>query len=601
MASLQYLPLRAANLHTNANTTDKSSTSQLFLNHQKRNRFFSKNLSCRAAKESDGSQEDARSKSRSFQNVEGGKFDRRDILLGLGGLYGTTAVSQAAFAAPVDATKCGNADTLPTCTNIKDANCCPPPNPNITDYVLPVNQPLRVRPAAQLADNKYIEKYNKAMKIMRSLPKDHPHSFAQQAAIHCAYCDSAYEMVGFPNVKMDVHFSWLFFPFHRWYLHFYEKILGKLIGDPTFAIPYWNWDSPDGMPIPAMFADHNSPLFDKLRDDNHQPPLKIDLNYSKSTPSPVGDELIQANYKVMYNQMVSSSKTPELFFGGAYRGGEAQVKAAGAIENQPHTQLHIWTGDPEQKYGEDMGRFFSAGRDPLFYSHHANVDRMWNIWKTLPGKNRKDIDDPDWLDSAFLFYDENEKLVRVKVRDCVDTKKMGYVYQDVPLPWLGSRPPPKAKGKGKGRGNKAGVANAAEAPQVFPNASEVLPQVLNGLIKVSIPRPKKSRSQEEKEDAEEILVIDGIEYDGNEYVKFDVFLNDEDEVESGPNNAEFAGSYSNVPSISNNRVKVSMSLGITELLEDVGADDDDNVVVALVPRTGKGKVTIGGAKIIISS
>ncbi|XP_074365416.1 polyphenol oxidase, chloroplastic-like [Apium graveolens] len=596
MASLQFLPLKASHLYANTTTPHNSSTSQFFLNRENRKHVFKKSLACRAAKDNTNDQENAND---SFKNV-GGKFDRRDILLGLGGLYGTTAVSQAAFASPVDATKCGNADTLPTCTNIKDANCCPPPNPNISDFIFPTNQPLRVRPAAQLADKKYIEKYNKAMQIMRSLPKDHPHSFAQQAAIHCAYCDSAYEMVGFPNVKMDVHFSWLFFPFHRWYLYFYEKILGKLIGDPTFAIPYWNWDSPDGMPIPDMFADRSSPLYDKLRDDNHQPPLKIDLNYSKSNPSPVGNELIEANYRVMYTQMVSSSKTPELFFGGAYRGGEPQVKAAGALENQPHTQLHIWTGDPEQKYGEDMGRFFSAGRDPLFYSHHANVDRMWNIWKTLPGKNRKDIEDPDWLDSAFLFYDENEKLVRVKIRDCVDTKKMGYVYQDVPLPWLGARKPPK-KGKGKGLGKKSGVANAAEMPQVFPNANQVFPKVLDGLLKVTIPRPKKSRSQEEKEDEEEILVIDGIEYDGDEYIKFDVFLNDEDEVESGPNNAEFAGSYSNVPSKSNNRVKVSMSLGITELLEDVGADDDDNIVVALVPRTGKGKVTIGGAKIIISS
>lgn len=170
-------------------------------------------------------------------------------------------------------------------------------------------------------------------------------------------------MVSFPNVKMDVHFSWLFFPFHGWYLYFYEKILGKLIGDPTFAIPYWNWDSPDGMPIPDMFANPSSPLYDKLCDDNHQPPLKIDLNYSKSNPSPVGDELIVANYRVMYTQMVSSSKTPELFFGGAYRGGESQVKAAGALENQPHTQLHIWTGDPEQKYGKDMGRLEKTWED----------------------------------------------------------------------------------------------------------------------------------------------------------------------------------------------------------------------------------------------
>ncbi|KAF7803500.1 polyphenol oxidase, chloroplastic-like [Senna tora] len=42
------------------------------------------------------------------------------------------------------------------------------------------------------------------------------HSFTQQANIHCAYCDGAYHQVGFPEMDLQVHNSWLFLPFHRW-------------------------------------------------------------------------------------------------------------------------------------------------------------------------------------------------------------------------------------------------------------------------------------------------------------------------------------------------------------------------------------------------
>ena len=42
---------------------------------------------------------------------------------------------------------------------------------------------------------------------------------------------------------------------------------------------------------------------------------------------------------------------------------------------------------------------------------------------------------------------------------------------------------------------------------------------------------------------------------------------------------------------------VTLNLGITELLEDLDAEDDDGVVVTLVPRFGKGLATIGGIKI----
>ncbi|KAL8094048.1 hypothetical protein AgCh_035801 [Apium graveolens] len=120
---------------------------------------------------------------------------------------------------------------------------------------------------------------------------------------------------------------------------------------------------------------------------------------------------------------------------------------------------------------------------------------------------------------------------------------------------------------------RARSANAAEAPTPILDAS-ALPKVLDGILKVNVPRPKKLRTQEEKEDEDEILEIDGIEYDGDEYIKFDVYINDEDEVDSGPQNVEFAGAFSNVPFKVSKKVKTSLNLGITELLEDLGADDD---------------------------
>lgn len=583
MACHQYFPIPSPTLWPGS---FYSKTSSFFINQKH------KKLSSRAKINDQEDNNIPRNEQNSTLNSLS-KLDRRNILLGLGGLYGGATAANLtpdALAAPVDVTKCGEATTLPA--GVAKIDCCPPSNETIIDFKFPPPPKiLRVRPAAHLADEKYIARYSKAIALMKALPKDDPHSFTQQAGIHCAYCDSSYQMVGFPDVKVDVHFSWLFFPFHRLYLYFYEKILGKLIDDPTFALPYWNWDSPPGMPIPAMFANPYSPLYDKLRDAKHQPPLKIDLNYSKKNPSSTDEKrLIASNLSLMYKQMVSGSKTPRLFFGNAYGAGDAQAPGMGAVENHPHTPIHIWTGDPTQPNGEDMGRFYSAGRDPIFYVHHANVDRMWNIWKTLPGRNRKDIKDPDYLNAAFLFYDENKQLVRVKVKDSLDSRKLGYVYQDVDIPWLGYRPKPKQP-RGK---NKSGIANAAELPVEYP-------KLLDNVVKVVVPRPKKSRSKAEKEDEEEILVVDGIEFDGNVYVKFDVFINDEDEAESGPENAEFAGSFSNVPLIVKKKVKTCLKLGISELLEDLGADDDDEVLVAIVPKSGKGEVSIGGIKIEISS
>eukprot|EP00262_Sarcandra_glabra_P007938 TRINITY_DN21077_c0_g1_i1.p1 TRINITY_DN21077_c0_g1~~TRINITY_DN21077_c0_g1_i1.p1 ORF type:complete len:584 (-),score=50.62 TRINITY_DN21077_c0_g1_i1:261-2012(-) len=525
------------------------------------------------------------------------RIDRRNVLIGLGGgLYTATGLVGAdlkAIGAPIsapDLTKCGPAD-LPA--GAQPTNCCPPTPSKIVDFKLPPpSTPLRVRPAAHIMDKAYIAKYNKALTLMKALPDDDPRSFMQQAAVHCAYCNGAYDQVGFPNLDLQVHKSWLFFPFHRYYLYFYERILGKLLGDEKFAIPYWAWDNPKGMTMPVAFTDPSSALYDKYREATHQPPTIMDLDFDEEDPNITSEQLIENNLTVVYRTMFRGGKTAELFMGLPYRAGDNADPGAGSLENEPHSPVHVWTGDSNQPNREDMGNFYSAGRDPIFYAHHANCDRCWTIWKGLGGL-RKDFTDPDFLNASFLLYDENAQLVRVKVKDCLDQSKLRYDYQKIDLPWLKKKPTPR---KQKGKATKP-TGEVAVQTGGFP-------VVLDSIKKFSVQRPKLSRNTKEKEDEEEILVIQGIEVDKGILTKFDVYINDEDDAVPGPATSEFAGTFVNVPHLMKDKTmtsKTTLKLGITDILEDIDAEGDETVIVTLVPRQGKGQITVGGLQIEFGS
>ncbi|KAL2627264.1 hypothetical protein AAZV13_07G162800 [Glycine max] len=250
-----------------------------------------------------------------------------------------------------------------------------------------------------------------------------------------------------------------------------------------------------------------------------------------------------------------------------------------------------------------MGRFYSAARDPIFYSHHANVDRMWNIWKKIPTRKRRDFKNRDWLETTFFFYDENKNLVSVKVKDSLDLKKMGYVYQDVDIPWLQKRTKPKRTRKAKQVAftQQFGGIREAMAAETGPSSKFPL-TLLDSKVTLLVKRPKQLRSKKDKEEQEEVLVIDGIEFDGDNDVKFDVYITDEDVEEIGPENTEFAGSFATLGHSHSNmnmdkKIKTSLTLGITDLLEDLDAENDDSILVTLVPRSENVTITIQSIKI----
>ncbi|CAM6112438.1 unnamed protein product [Calypogeia fissa] len=63
---------------------------------------------------------------------------------------------------------------------------------------------------------------------------------------------------------------------------------------------------------------------------------------------------------------------------GDARGSPAANGGGGSLESSVHATVHFWTGtDPPSM--DDMGQLAHSARDPVFFAHHSNIDRMWQV------------------------------------------------------------------------------------------------------------------------------------------------------------------------------------------------------------------------------
>ncbi|KAG6546456.1 hypothetical protein Mapa_012004 [Marchantia paleacea] len=245
----------------------------------------------------------------------------------------------------------------------------------------------------------------------------------------------------------------------------------------------------------------------------------------------------------MYNQVTTKVSARD-FLGGPYVVGTDNTAASvnvtagevpgesGGMENA-HNVAHEWTGlinDPDHPDNEDMGNFIYAARDPIFYSHHSNVDRLWDVWKTIPDKvtrsgdrKRMDYTSNDFLDTEFTFFDENQEMVIVKIRDTLDSSKLGYKFTDVSKSdnlWIYYEPlPPHQSSK---------PCNSSNYPAAVPSGYNYIGKdPVSFKLDRRAPTSKDVREKGVKnaDQLQENVLLEKVKIPHSEYARFDVFIN----------------------------------------------------------------------------
>ena len=132
-------------------------------------------------------------------------------------------------------------------------------------------------------------------------------------------------------------------------------------------------------------------------------------------------------------------------------------------------------------------------------------------------------------------------------------------------------------------------------------ARDLLPRKLDSTIRTQVARGRKSRNKNQKqkeEEEEEVLNVKLELLETDKYVKFDVFINEEDDNPSKMRlmSSEYAGSFVCLPHSHKAKkgytYSTSLMLGLTDLIDELGVDNDDTVEVVLVPRAGSDAVLI---------
>ena len=298
---------------------------------------------------------------------------------------------------------------------------------------------------------KMLQSYKTAITAMLALPPADPRNWYRHALTHTIDCP---------------HGNWWFLVWHRGYVGWFEQVCRDLSGDPDFTFPYWDWTANPQVPA-ALFdgvLNPNDPAYiPSLQAFNAAYGPVLDSFWQNLTPAQNGQLLIRGlrfpadllfdigpqggpmffpqgsargstqakpGFDGVTNNAVSpwmldNALAPRDFIGFAspktfYHGS---ITGFGILEGQPHNKVHnctggIWT-DPngQTTYGDGFMQSNLSPVDPLFFLHHSNIDRLWDVWTrkqqgygypTLPDNNPSISDKMGdlarWQAEPFLFF-----------------------------------------------------------------------------------------------------------------------------------------------------------------------------------------------------
>jgi hypothetical protein len=264
-----------------------------------------------------------------------------------------------------------------------------------------MGQAVRIRRNINSLSAAEIATFKAGVSAMKGLPIADHGSFSYQA---CVWMPPwAWEDI--PGLPADATTYWdqaemwnlHFLPFTRWYLFFWEEFVRQACGSPDFDLPYWD---PVGDPfLPAAFRvpmDVSNPLFDPAR--------MPDIN------SGAGGIDGASN--------VFMGETDYSLFTGNNTVGQG---------------IH-W--DPLHTTRHQLGGWHETERmafDPVFYSMHCNMDRMWECWLRMGG-GRANPGMGSWLTKSWNLPTVSGIQTAV-TSHAEHTLDLGYEYDSCPTFW----------------------------------------------------------------------------------------------------------------------------------------------------------------------
>jgi tyrosinase len=259
------------------------------------------------------------------------------------------------------------------------------------------------------------------------------------------------------------HATWYFLPWHRGYLLAFEATVRAAVvqlgGPADWALPYWNYFKAGQKALPAEFASAHWP-------DSGQNPLYERHRYGPGNDGNVYVPLRSVNLDALADHAfsgVANGGNPG--FGGVDTGFSHSGGVFGGIESQPHNMVHVKVGGEDVNNAPFLPGLMSdpdtAALDPIFWLHHANIDRLWTAWNHGPPR-RSDPKAAQWLDGpaaagqrAFVMPRPDGTTWTYAPRDVLDIHALGYRYDDL-----------------SPTGQAAHAAHAAEQPASAARSSE---------------------------------------------------------------------------------------------------------------------------------
>ena len=166
-----------------------------------------------------------------------------------------------------------------------------------------------------------------------------------------------------------------FLAWHRVYLSVLEHWVSSIPNYQSFFIPYWDWTT--DRTIPNWL-------------ENFKPQVNVP-NTEKITSEPISWELVNVRRSPGRPQdLPDSDKINKCLEKQSY------TEFTTALEGL-HADVHAWVGGT-------MTDLLTSPADPLFWMHHANIDRIYTLWQnahpdnpnTIPRLSGSDLNMDPW-------------------------------------------------------------------------------------------------------------------------------------------------------------------------------------------------------------